>query len=439
MERKGYLWFFLGLGSRLQVVASLSITEIIVLAAAPFIFFKNYERMKHDGIMPFFWLSLGVVIGCIIASISNNTHPQGVLRGLAVTCIISCSIIFSHWILRQDPMGFKWYILAIPLSALISTFVFKTEMEMATHGLSSEEIMSGSTYWITRLKPLVLAPTEGWYLQMPMLVNVLAPVLMAVFSILSSVSGRSAALTSLSFAMMVIIGGKTSTSMSRISRHFGWLCVLGLVFVGCVYWGYKTAASTGLLGEAARMKYERQTHGGQGGIGRLLLGGRGDSFIGLLACRDKPIVGWGPWAIDKNGYTEEFLEKYGTQEDIETLYKSMWLQSYNSGTNMRLISCHAYVTEFWCWYGIMGLIFWVYVIFTYLRYLRQDVAVVPNWFGWLACSIPGMFWGIFFSPLTDRFGIPLVVVACLMARAVRKGWWHLPEEMVHEIQKAELK
>ena len=53
MHRKLTLfWFLLGLGSKLQVVASLSITEIIILVAAPIVFAKDYYYMKRDGIMP---------------------------------------------------------------------------------------------------------------------------------------------------------------------------------------------------------------------------------------------------------------------------------------------------------------------------------------------------------------------------------------------------
>ena len=113
----------------------------------------------------------------------------------------------------------------------------------------------------------------------------------------------------------------------------------------------------------------------------------------------------------------------------------MWQRQ--NGVTHRLLQCHAYITEFWAWYGIWGLIFWLYVIFVLLRYLKQDVAAVPQWFAWLACTIPGMFWGIFFSPFSDRFGIPLFVVACLMARAVRRGRFQLPLDMIREIAKAE--
>ena len=428
------IWLLLGLGSKLQVVASLSISEIIVIALAPFIFGKTYRQMLRDGVMPLFTLSLLVVLGCIIGSVANHTPSMFVIRGLAVTCLISCSVIFSHWILRRDPGGFKWYILMIPVSAILSTFILKQSVEVSMLGESSKEIMSGPIFWISRLQHLVLAPTKGWYLQMPWFVNAFAPLCMAGFSIMTSISGRSAALSAIGFAAFVVIGGKSRRSINRISRDFGKLCVLGVVLIGATYYAYKTSASLGWLGEEAQKKYEIQTAGGSGGLGRLILGGRGDSFMGLLACRDKPIIGWGPWARDENGYAEEFIEKYGTWEDVQYMIGMReWRMKF--GVSSRQLSCHSYLTEFWAWYGIFGLLFVLYIIFVLLRYLKQDVAAVPQWYAWLACSIPGLLWAIFFSPFADRVGVPLFIVACLMARSVRKGVFILPREMMIEIEK----
>ena len=427
-----WIWVFLGLGSKLQLVASLSITELFVLVVAPCIFVKNYSQMRRDGVMVFFILSLFVILGCIIGSIVNRTAPEFILRGMAATCIISCSIIVSHWIIRNDPSGFKWYVLTVPLSAILSTFIFKQSVEMSMYGESSEEIMSGPIYWITRLYPLVLAPTKGWYLQTPGVVNVFAPLGIAIYSILTSVSGRSGMLTAVGFSAIVVIGGKARHSMSRISRHFMKICLLGMVLVGLLYFGYKTSAAKGVLGEEARKKYEIQTHGG--GIGRLLLGGRGDSFIGLLACRDHPIIGLGPWPRDQNGYTEEFITRFGTIEDVIDFQKNC-LSLARNGIVERRLGCHSYITEFWVWYGISGLIFILYTLVVLIRFMKKDVAIVPQWFGWLACSIPGVLWGIFFSPFASRFGFPLFVVACLMARAVRLGKYKLPEKMQMECLK----
>ena len=437
MQKKlSYLWLILGLGSQLQIVASLSITECIVLFSAPFIFLKSYAQMKKDGVMPFFWMSILVIVGCVIGCVANHSHPMAVLRGMATTCLISCSIIFSHWIIRNDPSGFKWMFLGGALSGVVSTFVFQNAVEMAQFGGDVDLIMSGPLFWIKRLGAFVMLPTKGWYVHMPMSVNLVAPLFMAVFAMFTSQSGRSSALASFAFVAIVLVGGRSRRTMMRISKNFWLLCCIGIVGIFVAYTVYKTAATKGWLGEAARTKYELQSRG-EDSIGRLILGGRAEAFVGLLACRDKPIVGWGPWAVDTKGYFEEFMSKYGTLEDVIELQKSQQRMAMMGILDNRMIKCHAYITEFWVWYGIFGLMFWIYAMFVLVRYLRQDCYVVPQWFAWLACAIPGMFWGIFFSPFQDRFGVPMFLVACLMVRAVRKGVFQLPVEMVAEIEKSE--
>ena len=438
MNRKlTFVWLALGVGFKLQVVASLSIAEIMVLVGAPFIFFRNWRQMRHDGVAPFFMLSLLVILGCLVGSIANHTPREYVLRGLAVTVTTSCSIVFSHWILSKDPGGFKWYILGLPISAVLSIFVFRSSVEVTMLGNTVEDIMRGPIFWIARVKPFVMMPVQGWYLHMPIWISAIVPLAFAGFSMLITTSGRSAAISAIAFSALVIIGGRRRQTISRISRHLGVFCLFGVMLVFLMYFMYKVSASQGWLGEAAQAKFEMQTEGGSGGIGRLILGGRGDSFIGLLACRDKPIVGWGPWPNDLNNYTEEFLERFGTQEDIVSLTNDYERRLQMKTSGRYGLSCHAYITEFWAWYGIFGLIFILYAIFVQIRYLKQYVSAVPQWYGWVACVIPGTFWAIFFSPYADRVGFPLLITACLMARAVRRGRVRLPFDMIREIEKAE--
>lgn len=267
------------------------------------------------------------------------------------------------------------------------------------------------------------------------IVNSCAPLVSAAIALLySSGSGRSEALSAIAFSALTIIGGKKRSTMIRISKHFWSIMFVAIIAILAMNVIYRISATQGWLGEKARAKYELQTRG-ETGIMRLLLGGRADAFIGLLACRDKPIVGWGPWAEDVRNYRQEFMSKYGTYEDFEDQLRRDEGGYYTHRLN--LISCHSHITEFWLWYGVLGLIFILYVMYVFIRFLRQDVAAVPQWFAWLACAIPGTMWHIFFSPFSSRFGLPMMVVACLMARAVRKGQFRLPPEMVEEIAKSE--
>lgn len=432
------VWFFLGLCSQLQLFGvSLSITELTVLLIAPCVFLREYPAMRRNGVSTFFYLSLSVIVGCIVGSIANRSPFAAVLRGLATTSLISCSIVVSHWIIRRNPGGFKWFLLGVAISVIVSTFFFKRSVEVVSLGESVEEIMSGPLFWISRLKPWFYLPVTACYLNVPIVISASLPLLFALISMLISTSGRSAALGAIGFAAIAFVGGRTRNSIFRFTKRFWAMFFMAVIAVFVIHAVYRVSVLNGWFGEKALAKYEAQS-AGENSLGRLIMGGRAESFIGLLGCRDKPIVGWGPWAMDTQGYREEFMSKYGTLEDYEAIQRSLQMQAMYGNTFRKLIPCHAYITEFWLWYGIAGLIFMLYVIFVLLRYLRQDCFAVPQWFGWIACGIPSMFWAIFFSPFADRFSFSLFMVAVLMARAVRKGCFALPEEMQIEIIRTDL-
>lgn len=431
-------WFLFGLGSQFQLWGvSLSFTELFVFAAAPILFIGELPYMRRNGMMRFFWLSVAVMIGGGIACLVNHTPFHFALRGMAVVCLLPCTIVVSHWMLRRNMNGFKWWLVGAVFSSVLCTFIFQRSVEVSqlAGGVAdkhaAEAIMAGPIYWIGRLGEFLNVPAKGWYLQCPTMYCVGAPLFMAAFSMLTSVSGRSAALGALASAALVLLGGKKQRTMRRVGRWFWGLLIAAIIGAFVAKNVYAYAATHNLLGEGAREKYENQTKGNKGMMA-LLLGGRMESFCGLIACVDKPIIGFGPWALDRGGYAAEFLGKYGDSGDYA---RYMEAEQFRAAEGLdKLIPCHAYITEFWCWYGIFGLLFWLYVLFVFARYFRQDCWAVPQWYMWIAASIPGFCWGIFFSPWSDRVGGILFVVACLMARAVRKGRQQLPMEMIREIK-----
>ena len=442
-SRSSFGWFLFGLGLQLQIIASLSFTELFVFAAAPVLYFKELPYLKRNGIMPFFWLSLAVFLGCVVSCVANHTEFIFVLRGLAVTSLLPCSVVVGHWMLRKDMNGFKWMLIGGAVSNILSTFFFQKSVEIAqlAEGQTGEAavdlIMAGPIFWVGRLYGLITAYPTGWYLQCPTIIAVLAPLFMAGFSILTTISGRSATLGAFASAILVLIGGKTRESIrKRVCQRFWMLMCLSVLGVWVAKYSYQTAASAGWLGEESRKKYEYQTRGDKS-LKAILLGGRMESFCGLIACVDKPIIGFGPWPRDEYGYIEEFLQKYANVEDYMAYLEDRAKALMQGNTSPRMIPAHAYITEFWLWYGIFGLVFWLYVIFILLRYLRQDCWSVPQWFMWLAASIPSYLWGVFFSPWSARVGGIVFVVACLMARAVRFGRQLMPNDMLKEIQKME--
>lgn len=442
-RRASVIWFLLGLGHSLQIIASLSFTELFAIIAAPIIFIRQYGLLKKHGMMGLMGMAFLVFIACIISVIMNRSPWLFALRGLATTILLPCSIIVAHWILHRDMGGFKWYLLGLGISLILSTFIFQHSFEVDALANGSEGraavagIMAGPLYWVSRLSSFIMLIPRGWYLQCPTVVCVLMPLGLAGFSLLTTVSGRSAALSAIGAAVLVILGGKSRVTIKRRVCNRFWMVVLVLgLFVFAFHATYRYAASSGLLGTKALEKYEGQTKGSRS-ILKLLMGGRMDSFCGLLACRDKPIIGFGPWPMDRGGYVEEFLSKYADREDYERYIKERQFYASCGLSSLNLIPGHSHVVGFWVCYGFLGGLFWLYAIYIVVRYLKSDCFAVPQMFMWLAAGVPAFMWNVFFSPFSDRFGTMLFLAACLMVRAVRKGTMQLPERMKIEMLRYE--
>lgn len=440
MKKKlSILWFVLGLGSSLQVVFSLSISEFLVVLLAPFIIASEISHMRRTGVMTFFWMAVLLFCGCIVSLVANHAEFYQVIRGVSITGLIICSVVVGHYMLRNCPQGLKWYFIGAMLSGFICIFIFQRTVEVVSVGGDDvDSIMSGPLFWIQRLSSLLITPVLAFYLKLPLAYSIGAPLFMFFFSVLYSASGRAAALSFIGSAALVMIGRKKRKSMAALGRHFTLIFCLAVIGVYAAKAGYQWAALNNYLGEKARAKYEHQTAGGSG-IVKLLIGGRADAFVGLLAVADSPIIGKGYWALDTEGYYEEFLAKYGNPDDYEQYIKNKLYYASNGYATQKLIACHSHITSFWVWYGLPGLLFWLYVIYVIFRFLRHDVAVVPQWYYWLAAGVPGLLWHICFSPFNNRIGLPLLVVGMLLARAIRFGRYQLPKSMIMEIEESERK
>ena len=266
----------------------------------------------------------------------------------------------------------------------------------------------------------------------------LAPFMFALFSMFTSASGRSAALGSLGSIMIVFMCGKNRSRMRKFGRNIWMIIVVSIVGILIANAVYRYAAEHGILGEEARRKYEFQTKGGKGVLS-LLMGGRGEFFIGFLEALNKPWIGHGPWAFDNGESTIQFLEKYGDIEDYRKFLESIRYMEGHGMSTLNFIPAHSHLAGFFLWFGVVGLIYWLYVIYGIFRYLHKEMAAAPHWFGVLALGAPGFLWLLFFSGFGYRIVTMPYVVFLFMAHAYYTGAKRLPLEIELKIQKAESK
>lgn len=165
-------------------------------------------------------------------------------------------------------------------------------------------------------------------------------------------------------------------------------------------WGvlqfYEHAAQAGWLGAEGRQRYERQATGEYG----LLIGGRSEILVSSLAVLNSPLIGHGSWAKDCR-YASLYLElKQGA--------------GYSPGGagNRCLIPTHSHLMGAWVQAGLLGAVFWLWVLTLPIRTLARLYTVKERLTPLVSFVAFLLIWDIFFSPFAGerRFMTPFYIV-----------------------------
>lgn len=150
---------------------------------------------------------------------------------------------------------------------------------------------------------------------------------------------------------------------------------------------YRYAASSGILGEGAKDAYEKQSSGDYG----LLLGGRSAILGSIPAIYDSPILGHGSWARDPFYVLAQLealsLAGYDDRAEVE-----------NEELEEGYVPAHSYLFGAWVEAGIVGAIFWGWVLVLAIKVLLRiypgNMALLPL----MAFGAVSLAWDLVFSP-----------------------------------------
>lgn len=435
MGRYGMTLLLMGIFSMTQVhlIGSIGVSELFAFFAAPIFLIQDYNELRRHGFLPIVWLSILVMLNCIGSIIYNDVSFDNGLRGFATTYAMFALLVVMHRYLSRDIWSLKWFLLGVAISMIINIFVMQTGTEMHQAGTvdaSAEEIMSGTLFLLTRLQPWLRLPTTGWYFSTPLWFSVLALPVMGLINMLTSDSGRSALLMILFSMVLILFGRKNVAAMRAFKKKFFLVVIVMGLFGLALKAGYTYLAEHHILTEGAVKKFEAQTEHGNTVL-KVLMKGRMEFFCGLFANVQSPIWGYGPWAIDLNGVYENYLFEYGEADDVERYLRSKQNHIRHYGDYIRRIPAHSMIIGGWTWYGIMAFFFWLYVLYLMYDVLKNHIGTVPEFFGYLALTLPPAFWSVLFSPFGHRMEFMVMIVMMLLVRGVDKGKYALPLQMSH--------
>lgn len=386
--------------TQLRFGAKIGISELVCCFIAPFLFFIKYHEFKKDKVALYFWLLIFWVFGAILSDYINESFAAQVIRGFSVPVTIFSVSVCIYYNLRKNADGFKWLLFGIACSSVLSIFVFQRGIagDLAAEGDISaavESVIGYKLFWANTLMTWLTLPLFVAYLKVPRFYAVFVMAGLSVFNLLTG--GRSMFLVSMFSLVLLILCGKKIETMRTVKKAFPIILVALLSLGLMAKYTYQYAVKEGWMGEAEIAKYETQSQKGTG-ILALLMSGRSDFFIGLIAALDKPLIGQGSQALDYKGYTGEFLAKYGTDQEILEYSRNQMQSNGMVGT----IRSHSHIICYWMWHGVTALLFWLYVFYLSVSAFKNRMHYIPEWFGYFAITLPAFFWHYFFSPFGLR-------------------------------------
>lgn len=393
-DNKNCLLFIVGLFSitQIRLIGAFPLSEFITVVFALFLFpkmfsFFKYKRFRNVWLLLCCWL-----FGAFVSDIYNNSILNDVLKGLGTIILFSIDILFSYWALKDNYNRMIYFLLGAFLSSFLQLYIFPSQSlvgALTEYGVAD----IWDTWAVYFVAPIVLILAFLFYSSYRKWVIAII-FLYALYSVFNMSRNQFLIYSIVGSLLLVIrrINAFREGCIKQIfiqKQSFRYLLLLLLCLI-VVKSSYEYLAGNGYLGEAAFRKYEIQKFESKMG----LVSGRKEVWMGLYAIKNSPILGFGSFAKDKEGYALRFLQKFDPDN----------ISVFNSFRYETDIPAHSHIVCAWLWHGLFGLLFWLYILYLCLLFLWKYILKDPPLIAFSLLMIFIFLWNIFFSPFGDRIG-----------------------------------
>lgn len=300
---------------------------------------KQFRSTLTLTILAFVWAAVQ-----LFSDLINSTPVGDSLKGVLAPVVLICTILGFARYFNADLRRVPYFIAGAATGQLASQLIEPTAIFLSNPwkwGVGSFVLTVFSVYysWMNRAK--------GKYA-----LWLFALVFFVVCTVLNSRSLAAFPIAALLLARFISRSGsirifrtkyKTSILLALMIIVLGGLN-FGLTYVFSADWFLKSLPT-----EVAE-KYRAQAAGEYG----VFIGGRPEILVSSIAIADSPLIGHGSWAIDKAGYLSTYAQLryqlgYVDNEEVEDL-------------GLDLIPVHSYLFGAMVWAGVLGGVFWIYVI-----------------------------------------------------------------------------
>jgi hypothetical protein len=393
-------------------VGTLFATDLILLAALPVVLARGMNRLRNRQVATILMIGIAWFFAQVVTDILRDSPPEDYLRGWSKIGLTVTHFTVIWILLRNSARRFVLYGVGVCIGGALSSLIFPNEFQATDlwkFGLALPTtlavVLVASWLSLGRRKSLVLFALIG---------------MSGVNLFMNLRSLGLICLVAAGYSYFCMQAGEKRRTLGELQIPIIATAVLLSVFG--FQKAYEYSIECGWLGSAALDKYSTQ----QAGEGGVLLGGRSEILSSAKAIMDSPVIGHGSWAKDPE-YAALMRERM-----VELGYKD----KFDSRDD--LIPTHSHLFGAWVEAGIVGALFWLWILKLVVTALWRATGSEPllpvfAFMAFLLC------WDILFSPygaerrfLTTYFiaGIVLLLSFSRDAMFVKAGVMnHMPLDL----------
>lgn len=349
------LMFLCGVGLHVDFFffGRLTAADVLVLTLLPLTAINALTLKQNVLLSPFAFLT-AYFTSSLFSSLANTIPLTDLMKGLAKPTLMLAAFLFFVWAIRTHPRSLLYFALGGTAGSLLLFFA---------PGLWTREMAEKSQYGntVARVVPLLAALTTPVFYLVYKRSQVSGGAFMGGIGLARAAIGasRGQIVTTLLSSLMLIASSRRSSTRSRVTRTkpTTFAAAIGLAVAGfsVLTIAYPYAAKQGLLGTAGRVKYLRQSKGGELSPFQTLMASRSEVYAAFLGVCEHPFIGVGSWNREATGKylieSSDRLDLGRTQAQVNALVK----EGKGAG--------HSIFLQEWLEQGIGAALFWIFAAF----------------------------------------------------------------------------
>jgi O-antigen ligase len=398
-----------------SIVGQLPGNEILLFPLLPVILLVHGRRAFRREYLWFYLLALGWLFGTIAGDLYLGSPLANSIKGIARVVFFALDFVALAILINNNTRRMVIFLLSIFVQMIFIMRYFRgdflTQWKFGGSSIVTITALLISSYFYSRRR---------YWICFFIVLGVAALNLIFAFRSQIATDFISAALILPIFAKGRTSGGRTSSFRNLLKVALLLALAGGAAFLANQ--AIQFAADKGLFDESVTQKFQMQASGKLG----VLVGGRPETLVAIQAIRDSPIIGHGSFAVDpkylklkqdiqyENGYSDT-----DAPEDLED----------------PAIPTHSHLTMAWVESGILGGIFWIFVLGLTFRGIMKVSFTPPPLAPLYSYLLLNFVWNVLYSPFgsVNRMWAAYFI---LMSYNLLKP--HVPQASAARLEKARL-